>query len=410
MRLALYRRSQLLAVAVLVSSTLAPALPSYAEGPVGGPQLGSKGIVFSRTPGLPPPPAVTAEGWLVADLDTGAVLGARNPHGKFLPASTIKTLTTLVLLPRLTATQVVKPSARAANMQGSSVGIKAGYPISIDLLFTGMLTMSGNDTATALAEAAGGEALTVGLMNEEAKRLQAGDTVAVNPTGLEADGQSSSAYDLALIGRAALKLAPYRRYTAIKTAQIPRPGGQFQIANKNRLLYTYPGTFGGKTGGTPKAHQTYIGYAERGGHRLVVTILKSDAWRAEAPALLDWGFAADGVRTPVGQLVPSLDEIAASASAAAPTAGSTTSSAAANPSSVTAASASAAGQPPTGKAGKHRSLADRLPKLRLHLRWWYAAGPVALAGLVAIGLAWRRRRRRRRGFYMPETKLRLPVR
>jgi D-alanyl-D-alanine carboxypeptidase (penicillin-binding protein 5/6) len=369
----------------------------------------------------PSPP----DGWLVADLDTGAVLAARNAHGKFLPASTIKTLTALALLPKLSPKTVVKPSKTAADMDGTRVGIKAGHPVTIEFLFTATLIYSGNDTATALAEAAGGEEVTVKLMNQQARRLQARDTLAVNPTGLDAPGQFSSPYDLALIGRAALKNADYRRYTAIMKAMVPAPNGAFEIANKNALLYTYEGAFGGKTGGTKKALNTYIGFAERGGRRLVVTIMKSPVgkWRTDAPALLDWGFSVDGIVKPVGQLVPPLDEVAASpsasASAAAVPAGSSAPAAgASSPAQPSVNSAPEPGAAATGRPAasvapiqpktERRGLVDRLPDVRL--RWWYAVVVVALGALIAVALAWRARRRRRRGFYMPQTKLRLPVR
>jgi D-alanyl-D-alanine carboxypeptidase (penicillin-binding protein 5/6) len=414
MRPALRRGSSLAGAVLLAAAIVVPAMPSYADEPVGGPQLGSTGVVFDHSPGSPPPPAVTAEGWLVADLDSGAVLGTRNPHGKFLPASTLKTLTAISLLPKLSPATIVKPSNAAANIDGTKVGIKPGFPVTVDLLFTGMLIYSGNDTATALAEAAGGEAATVRAMNEQARRLQAMDTLAANPTGLDAAGQVSSPYDLALMGRAALKIPAYARYTKIRKAMVPSPTGSFEIANKNRLLYNYAGAFGGKTGHTQKALDTYIGYAERGPHRLVVTIMKAKTaqWRTEAPKLLDWGFAADGVVAPVGQLVLPVDEIAAlpaaAASSGAPSPGAST--------AATAATPSKAAEPVAGKSAvkapkkTHESLASRLPTFRLHLQWWYAAVPVGIAALVAVGLAVRRRRRRRRGFYMPQTKLKLPVR
>ncbi|MDQ1710288.1 MAG: hypothetical protein QOG49_1673 [Frankiaceae bacterium] len=401
MRLVLHARSRLFAAALLIAGTLATATsaaPAYAADPLGGPALGSTGVVADRSAGMPAlPAAVTAEGWLVADLDTGAVIAARNPHGKFLPASTLKTLTALVLLPRLSPTRLVKPSQAAANIGGTKVGIKPGFPVTIDLLFTGMLIYSGNDTATALAQAAGGEPATVALMNAEAKRIQANDTLAVNVTGLDATAQYSSPYDLALMGRAALKIDAYKHYTAIKKAMVPAPTGSFEIANKNALLYNYPGTFGGKTGGTTKALQTYIGYAERGGHRLVVTIMKTHHWRTEAPMLLDYGFAADGVVTPVGQLVPTLDEIAAGVPSASTTAAA----------GSTAATAAPAGAVAAKK--KHKSIV-RLPSIGLHFRWWYAAVAGVVAALLTIGFGWRARRRRRHGFYARQTKLRLPVR
>jgi D-alanyl-D-alanine carboxypeptidase (penicillin-binding protein 5/6) len=403
------RRSRLFSAVLAIA--LAPALaitasPSYADDePIGGPKLSQTRVVVDPLAGAPELPIVTAQGWLVADLDSGEVLAARNPHGKFLPASTIKTLTALALLPRLNPKTVVKPSAKADNMEGSAVGLVAGHPITIDLLFTGMLIQSGNDTAQALAEAAGGEELTVRLMNEAAKRIQANDTVAVNPTGLDAEGQLSSPYDLALMGRAALQNPAYRRYTATKQATIPSPKGPFQIANKNRLLYSYSGTFGGKTGGTKKALQTYIGFAKRGNRRLVVTLMKTNFWRTEAPKLLDWGFAAAGKVTPVGVLVPPLDKLPATASSSASAVLPNSSVAPSSASSLSGASPSAK---ENAKVAKARS-GVQLPGLP-RVKWWYAVAPVAILVLVVIAMTVRRRRRRRRGFYMPETKLKLPVR
>ena len=405
--------------ALALACALLPATPSYAAGPIGGPNLGSKGDVLDRRPGVPVPPAVAAAGWLVADLDTGAVLGARNPHGQYLPASTLKTLTALALLPTLSPTTVVKPSKVAANMEGSRVGIKAGHPLTVDFLFTGMLINSGNDTAVALAEAAGGEAATVRLMNQQLKRLQAKDTVAANPTGLDATGQFSSPYDLALVGREALRNPAYRRYIVIKKARVPTPKASFEIANKNRLLYTYEGSLGGKTGRTLRAGSTYIGYAQRGTRRLVVTLMKTTNWAGEATALLDWGFAAADRITPVGELVAPLDAVAspsASASAAITASASGAATITATPSAGAAVSESAdlgissASQPASRAATAPevtpRSFADRLPAMR----WWYVVGALVLGGLVTTGVILRNRRRRRRGFYMPQTKLRLPVR
>ncbi len=389
-------RSRLVPAALALVLALPIALgasPAYAADPLGGSKLGSKGIVVDPT--APALPVITAQGWLIADLDSGEVLASRNPHGKFLPASTIKTLTAIALLPRLDPKTIVKPSAKAANMEGSSIGLVPGHPISIDLLFTGMLIASGNDSATALAESAGGENVTVDLMNEEAKRLQAGDTSAANPTGLDADGQFSSPYDLALMGRAALKIPAFQRHTSTRQATIPSPKGPFQIANKNRLLYNYEGTFGGKTGGTKKALQTYIGFAQRGNRRIVVTIMKTSFWRAEAPKLLDWGFSAAGQVAPVGVLVEPLEELTA-ANGGAPGAANI---------APAAGGAVKADSAPANKATKDTSGVPRLPSGR----WWFGAAPIAVF-LIVSALTLRRRRRRRRGFYMPQTKLRLPVR
>ncbi|MEO6714842.1 MAG: hypothetical protein ABIM89_15645 [Mycobacteriales bacterium] len=417
MRPALPPCRRLFAAAAIGLCTLTSAAPaSAATEPVGGPALAGKGVIVDRKAGTPPLPAtVTAEGWVVADLDTGAVLAARNPHGQFLPASTLKTLTALALLPKLNPKKLVKPSEAAAGIGGTKVGIKPGHPVSVDLLFTGMLIYSGNDTATALAEAAGGTATTVALMNAEAQRLQAADTLAVNVSGLDETGQYSSPYDLALMGRAAVKLESYRRYTAIKSVLVPSPTGSFEIANKNWLLYKYEGAFGGKTGFTKRALNTYIGYAERDGRRLVVTLMKAKVWRTEAVALLDWGFSAAGVVTPVGQLVTPLDEIQSSATAAPGATAVTTAvppaTAATSAESPAPASAAPAPGPAQAKPKSGGGFFDWVPSISVRFRWWYVAAPLGCAALIAIGLAaWRARRRRRRGFYMPQTKLRLPVR
>jgi len=415
------RNAARLASALALACALLPSTPSYAAGPIGGPQLGGKGDVLDRRPGVLLPPAVAAAGWLVADLDTGAVLGARNPHGRFLPASTLKTLTALALLPKLSPRTVVKPSKLAANMEGSRVGIKAGHPLTVEFLFTGMLINSGNDTAVALAEAAGGEATTVRLMNQQLKRIQARDTLAANSTGLDATDQFSSPYDLALIGREALKNPDYRRYIVIKKTMVPTPKASFEIANKNRLLYTYDGSFGGKTGRTVRAGSTYVGYAQRGSRRLVVTLMKTTDWAGEATKLLDWGFAAADRITPVGQLVPALDAVTSATASASAVASAGNASPAGSSSPMTSQSADS-GPPAVSAPGgasaplsisraarpevKRRALFDRLPATR----WWYAAGALALVGMVTTAVILRNRRRRRRGFYMPQTKLRLPVR
>jgi D-alanyl-D-alanine carboxypeptidase len=145
-------------------------------------------------------------------------------------------------------------------------------------------------------------------MNAEAKALGALQTHAVTPSGLDGPGQHTSAYDLALIARACFARDDFRRYVATRTAQVPaQPGAKgFPIWNDNQLLHQYPGALGGKTGYTDLARHSFVGAAERGGRRLLVTLLGAESrplagWQQGA-ALLDWGFALpDGAS--VGQLV-----------------------------------------------------------------------------------------------------------
>jgi D-alanyl-D-alanine carboxypeptidase (penicillin-binding protein 5/6) len=248
------------------------------ENPVGGDRLTTAPtVVADGAADGAAPPAVKASAWLVADLDTGAVLAARAPHRQLRPASTLKTLTALVLLPRLRKTDQLVATDLDAGIEGSKVGISPGLRYSVELLFQGLFLASGNDAVHALAtHDPGGVPGTVRRMNAMAARLGALDTHVTDPTGLDADGQVSSAYDLALITRAGLARPDFRRYAATKYTRFPLVGkGSYQVANQNRLLFSYDGALGVKTGYTTLARNTFIGAARRDGHTLVVTMLDS---------------------------------------------------------------------------------------------------------------------------------------
>ena len=298
------------AAAALASPYDAGSPHDDSTGPIGGPRLGSGGLVVQALPGAPALPTdLTMGSWLVADADTGEVLATKAPHERFLPASTLKTLTAVTLIPRLSPTQTQKPTFNDVAVDGSKVGLVAGYPYTVDTLFTAMLVVSGNDAADTLADAAGGIPATVRMMNAEAKHLQALDTVARTPSGLDAPGESSSAYDLALIAREGLSMPEFRHYISVVKATVPAPRRQhFQIYTHNRLLTTYRGDIGVKNGYTVAAGGTYVGAATRGGHTIIVTLMHAnpDFW-GQARQLLDWGFAAEGKVVPVGTLVAPVD-------------------------------------------------------------------------------------------------------
>jgi len=293
----------LAAACAVALTTPAAAAPREA---IGGAALASGGLVVSADPGTPALPKLPATGsWLVADAGTGAVLAAKAPHTRFLPASTLKTLTAVTLLPLLDPTSTTVASQADAAVDGSKVGLVPGMSYTLDTLFTAMLVVSGNDAADALAEAAGGIPHTVDLMNAEARHLQAFDTLARTPSGLDAAGETTSAYDLALIARAGLAMPAFRHYIGVVRSEVPAPHHKhFEIYTHNHLLTTYRGDIGVKNGYTVKAGATYVGAATRGGRTIIVTLMKAqpDFW-PEARALLDWGFAADGAVQPVGTLV-----------------------------------------------------------------------------------------------------------
>jgi serine-type D-Ala-D-Ala carboxypeptidase (penicillin-binding protein 5/6) len=301
----------LAAVAAICVVGVAPLAQAAPGAPVGGPQLARGGVIVNLVPGVPAPPTMPGASFLIADMDTGQILAARAPHAPHRPASTLKTLTALTLIPRLDPNQMIMVKPQDVRAEGSRVGILAGTAYSTRTLLQGLLLASGNDAAYALARANQSVAVTLAEMNETAAKLGAFDTLAKDPSGLDQPGEVSSAYDLALIGRAAMKLPSFRSYVSTRTASVP--GGRstagkmlpgFTINNHNRLLYNYDGAIGIKNGYTIAAQQTFIAAATRGGKTYIVTELASPngSWRPTA-ALLDWAFAHGSRLTPIGELV-----------------------------------------------------------------------------------------------------------
>jgi serine-type D-Ala-D-Ala carboxypeptidase (penicillin-binding protein 5/6) len=331
-------RAVLVAVllAVLVAAVAEPAVaaPTVAPGgpstsaasrvaqAVGGPQLAGRGVIVNyASPSVPRLPSIQAAAFVVADAGTGQVLAAKDPHGWYRPASTLKMLTAVALIPVLNPDATVVASKQATSTVPNVVGLLAGRAYKISDLFTALLTISANDAAIALAQAAGSVSEGMALINAEARHLQADDTVAVDPNGLDAPGQHTSAYDLALIARQALKLPAFLKYDQTMSARFVLARHQaVELYNQNSLLSTYPGAIGGKIGWTSAADATYVGMATRHGVTLIVTLLHCPALTeiSSAKQLLNWGFAADGQVAPVGTLVGPLQPPSRSHPAAVP--------------------------------------------------------------------------------------------
>jgi D-alanyl-D-alanine carboxypeptidase (penicillin-binding protein 5/6) len=278
------------------------------EDPVGGTRMGECGLV--QPDGSADPPKVTAATWVISDLESGAVLAAKDPHARERPASLIKVLLAIVVIRELRPETVVTGTQEDANQEGTRVGIGPGGRYTVEQLLNALVMRSGNDAAHALARALGGPEAALEKMNALAKELGALDTRAATPSGLDGPGMMTSAYDQSLIFRAAMRHEEFA--TAARTQKIDFPGyggrGGFQVNNDNRLLGEYEGFLGGKTGFTDDARHTYVGAAERDGKRIAVVLLRGERDQAplaeQAAALLDYGFAlaAEDVK-PVGELV-----------------------------------------------------------------------------------------------------------
>ena len=275
--------------------------------PMGGDALSGCGVVTA--PGTPPlPNDISAEAWLVADLDTGDVIAARDPHGRHRPASIIKVLVAMQAIRELPIHKVVAGTADDSAQEGTKVGVGENGFYSINDLLHGLLMYSGNDAAHALAAQMGGMDATLGKLNDLAGRLGGHDTRVATPSGLDGPGMSTSVYDIGLFYRYAWQNPIFTDIVSTRTFDFPGRGDVgFPIENDNKLLNNYPGALGGKTGYTDDAGQTFVGAANRDGRRLVAVLMRGTRqpiapWE-QAAHLLDYGFA-----TPPGTKVGALIE------------------------------------------------------------------------------------------------------
>jgi serine-type D-Ala-D-Ala carboxypeptidase (penicillin-binding protein 5/6) len=249
--------------------------------------------------GSVPIPDGPAQTWLVADLDSGQVLAARDENLRHPPASTIKVLLALVALDELNLDSTVVADAADSHVECNCVGVKDGRTYTARQLLDGLLLVSGNDAATTLAHMLGGPEATIAKMDAKAASLGAVNTHASTPSGLDGPGGSgwSTAHDLAVIFRAAMANPVFAQITAEPSALFPGDNGDRPIANQDELLQRYPGAIGGKTGFTDAARKTFVGAAARGGRHLVIAMMYGlvheggPTYWDQAASLLDWGFA-----------------------------------------------------------------------------------------------------------------------
>jgi serine-type D-Ala-D-Ala carboxypeptidase (penicillin-binding protein 5/6) len=249
--------------------------------------------------GSAPVPDGPAQTWLLADLDSGQVLAARDENLRHPPASTIKVLLALVTLDELNLDSTVVADEADTQVECNCVGVKAGRTYTARQLLDALLLISANDAANTLARMLGGPETTVAKMTAKAAALGAVNTYASTPSGLDGPGGSgsSSAHDLAVIFRAAMANPVFAQITAEPSAMFPGDSGDHLITNQNKLLQRYPGAIGGKSGFTDAARKTFVGAAARDGRRLVVAMMyglvqdNEPTYWDQAASLLDWGFA-----------------------------------------------------------------------------------------------------------------------
>lgn len=248
-------------------------------------------------------PPVYSEGAVLMDGRTGEVIYSKNEHTQYEPASTTKVMTALVVLENTKLTDKVTIGEKPTLVDGSAIGIATGEVYTVEELMLGLLLESGNDCAEALAEhISGSNEEFAKLMNAKAKELGALDTNFKNPSGLHEDGHVTTAYDLALIMRAAYQNEDFVRIAQTESHKyVNHPfsdGSEKWATNRNQLFneytpYYYQYAYCGKNGYTPEANHTYTATAMKDGQFLVAAFLNAtdkDNFYTNIGPLFDYGF------------------------------------------------------------------------------------------------------------------------
>lgn len=244
---------------------------------------------------------VSAKSAILIEASDGDVLYAKNERERMGMASTTKIMTALVVSESLPSDKIISIPKEAVNIEGSSVYLCEGELLSVEQLLCALMLASANDAAAALAIAVSGsiEAFAE-KMNAKARALGLSDTHFTNPHGLYDEAHYTTAYDLAIIAKAALENEAVRRIASTKKAQIPQGVTSSQpqgistryLQNHNKMLSRYDGAIGLKTGFTKKTGRCLVSAAERDGLCLIaVTLGAPDDWNDHS-RMLDLGFSA----------------------------------------------------------------------------------------------------------------------
>lgn len=246
-------------------------------------------------------PSVVADSAVLIDATTGTVLYSKNMNTAYPPASTTKIMTTLLTLENANLNDMAKVSKDVPYVDGSKIGIAEGEEISVKNLLYGLLLMSGNDCAEALAEHVGGSIQNfAGLMTKRAKELGCESTNFVNPSGLYNENHKISAKDLALIMREVMKHPEFREIASTFSYKIPptnkHPQGIY-LANENKLInknskYYYQYAEAGKTGYTVQSKHSYVASATKNSQRLIVALVHDSVknFYTDSKNLFEYGF------------------------------------------------------------------------------------------------------------------------
>ena len=236
--------------------------------------------------------AVEARACILIERKSGRVLYEMNADELLPMASTTKIMTALLTLERCDLSEIVTASKNASAMPGTSIYLGEGEQLTVYQMLQGLLLRSGNDCAVALAEHMSGSVKEFAyLMNERAKALDARAHF-VNPEGLDIAGHLTSARGLALIANEAMDFPLFRTLVQTERETLPWANNRYErvLSNKNKLLKSYSGATGVKTGFTKKAGRCLVFSAEREGMELLGVLLNCANWFDAAAKLMDEAF------------------------------------------------------------------------------------------------------------------------
>ena len=238
------------------------------------------------------------ESCILIEQTTGKVLYAHNIHEKLHPASVTKIMSILLIMEsidegKISLTDEVPCSENAASMGGSQIWLDPRETLTVDEMLKAICVNSANDCVVAMAEyIAGSEEAFVQLMNDKAKELGMNDTIFKNCHGLDEDEHLTSSYDISLMSRELLKNHPdIKKYTTIWMDTLRN--GKSQLSNTNKLIRTYKGATGLKTGSTSLALYNLSASATRDDLSLIAVVMKAPSTKVRfenATKLLDYGF------------------------------------------------------------------------------------------------------------------------
>lgn len=248
--------------------------------------------------------STSAQSAVVMEQSTHRILFEKQADLRLPMASTTKIATALTVLNNANLDEVVKVSPKAVGIEGSSIYLRAGEHLTVRELLLGLMLQSGNDCAVALAlHVAGSVERFADMMNDTARQLGCNDTHFVNPHGLHDDDHYTSARDLAVLTCCALQNKDFCDIVSAKSARIANEGMEYErlIVNKNKLLKSFDGADGVKTGYTKKAGRCFVGSATRNGMQVVVVVLNCGPMFEETAQMLNTAFDNYSMETIVPQ-------------------------------------------------------------------------------------------------------------